>query len=300
MGILDKIGAFLKNKESGVSFKNDVSVDTHSTRTAGNGQTGGVKTKHGDIYIDNSTTNNYSISLDKSVYDLPQAKKQELARIFLEAFRAGEVNFVKKEATQDLKEYKTFEKAPDFTRVEEYFANKIPPDDLRLLQTGLLVREMCFDRIKKEQAMKIKERAAKDRRSRNIINLASAGYFEDYIKPIFDSNEYEKAMLEYREIVDYMPEIVFVNNNMSVSDIVMRVEEKLALKKRYHLEVSQIIINGIGRQCAQNISDAVKELKEEHAEFGFSEETQETKDLVRKKVIIKIEIDHSPPYTPLA
>ena len=75
-----------------------------------------------------------------------------------------------------------------------------------------------------------------------------------HIKSIYESDP-SSFNAEYEEIVKHMPEIVFVNNNMTVNDVVREVDERTCRSMRYHLDVRAVTVNGLN-QSAKTIQEA--------------------------------------------
>lgn len=290
--LLQKISDFFSSSDSKALLENttEISKEDNSAHAVGTGKTDKIINKKGTINLNNSTTNNYNFHIQLSPDQTP-AELEAIRRQFLTDFQSGNLQFVNQNSMQNLEDCNNSEKSNKTKEIIQFFAGKISAEDLQLLRTGLFIKSLCnneqFDR-----ATNIKDNAIKDRRSRNVINLATAGYFESYIKPIFENNNIETATKEYEEVVRYLPEIVFVHNSMTPEDIIYEIEDKIRDKETYHLKVCKIMVNGIGKQCAQNISLAEQNLHKFYPNYKISVETHSLNNLFHCKM--QIQIDNPP------
>ena len=281
MSFIDTIRRFLSGDDEKALMDINANINSTSskTQTSGTGQTGKIKNKSGSITVDNST-NTYNI------INLPpgQPIDEDVKSLLREQFAKGELQFVYQPSDIELVGYNEFEKQSNQIDLIKYFADKISSEDLQYLRTGLYIRQLST--TDKKRAVAIKERAAiGNKRARNIINMASAGYFENYIKPIFENSPKDEANKEYENIVKYLPEFIFVNNAMSIQDIVDEVQSRLEQKEKYHLHVQQIIISGL-ESCADTISKAEPELTKRYPEYDLSMEKRKSGQLQQAKLTI--------------
>lgn len=287
MSLKEILSQFLTSKSSKALIEStvDITKEDSSTRQAGTGQTGQLINKKGSTaHIDNSTTNNYNFTFNITDKDIDEETK----KILQESFHSGKIQFLYKNSEQEISGYNAFAQNSPIEELTSFFSRKISPEDILLLRTGLYVQHL--NNIGDvDQAIRIRDHASKDRRSRNIINLASAGYFESYIKPIFENNEPEIATIEYNDIVRYMPETIFINNKMAPEDIALEVDDKIQEKEQYHIAVSKIMINGIGQQCIQSIEEAIIILNKKYPHFSISKEIKRTNDFIYIKVRISLD-----------
>ena len=289
MSIIDKITSFFSSKEDRAILDLDSSVDVDSTKTAGNGQVGKLVNKKGNVNIDNSTHNYFRINLPQGIK--PGTKdfddiKDELRKQFNEL----NVQFLTEQSDKIVIGFKDFEQSSPYSKIADFFTDKISTTDLQFLRTGLYVRYLS-DNGHRDEAIKIKDESIRNNpRARNIINLASAGYFEEYIQPIFENNDKVTFDNEYEEVVNYLPEIIFVNNSMTVDKIMSELDKKLALSAQYHLQVQCIMINGLN-QCVQRIRESEAIIREKYPTYKINLQTDgSSKTLLRGKMRIELPI----------
>lgn len=281
MSILDTFKRFMKGGDSKalMDIQANTEINSTQTNTSGTGQTGKIKAKN--VSIDNSTHNYYTITIPPNA-ELPD----ELKSFIKKEFDEGKIQFITQSSDNDLEDYNQFEKnSSDELDTINFFKDKLSLKDLQCLRTGLYIKQLQTKN--KQKAIRIKDRATLQggQRTRNIINMASAGYFESYIRPIFENRSHEEALQEYEEIANYLPENIFVNKGMSKQKILTAVENKISEKEKYHLQVKKITINGLGT-CADTIKKTKKNLEEKFPDYEILLDTKESNNLKQTKLTI--------------
>ncbi len=256
----------VKNPSVDVDTTIDTNVATSSKRDSGTGQLEKLVNKGGTVNVDNSVVNINILFDGKN-----DSEKQEQVRELLDMFREHGVMLVDKKSAGEVAEYNDYAKNSRDRSLIDFFRNRIPDLDLQVLKTGLYIRYLTeqqeFEKVKRIRANAVRANG----RAQNIINLVSEGYFESYIKPIFEEADGWDVLEHYNEVVTYLPEMVFVNNEMSIMDIVDKVESKISQRERYHaVEVRRIMVNGIGIQCVQNIMGAQLELSKRYPGYNYT------------------------------
>lgn len=271
-----------KDDKALVTANTEVSSNHSEKQVAGAGQTHKISNK-GSLSINNSTTNNYNYTINLNSESFSDDDKKRL----LDEFNNGNVQFVAQNSVSEIEDCIQREKDSGQTELIEYFKDKINSFDLQCLRTGLYVSSLLATGQKKKAAG-IRERAAsRSRRARNIINMASAGYFGTYIRPIFENSPLEKASAEYEEAVKYMPEMIFVNSGMTDGHVVNAIEEKIRKKEKYHLQVKKIIVNGLG-SCVETIQKVEAILSKSHPEYEAGLEIKTSGNIRQGKLTITL------------
>jgi len=287
MSILDIFRKFLKDDETKALIDLDSNVDIDSKKTAGKGQVGKILNKgDGDVVINN---NNYNVIQLPSDIKPNSEEFKEITKIVKAEFEQGGLQLIEKQYDDIIIGYKDFEKNSSYVEIANFFKGKICESDFQNLRTGLYIRYLS-DNNRKDEALRIKDNSIRNnQRTRNIINLASAGYFEDYIQPIYENNDIEIFKNEYEEVVCYMPEIIFVNNKMTVGNIMSEIEEKLAHSEQYHLQVKCIMINGLN-QCVDIIKESEEVIRKKYPKYNvYLEIGGSTSTLLSAKMKIKLD-----------
>ena len=193
---------------------------------------------------------------------LPENEEARLsyAKKLLREFNSGEAQFIEKESIEDLIDCK--ETSTNEENELEKLNDIIPRHDIFLIRTGLYIKKLN-ESGEVSRAKRVREQATKNasQRSRNVINLASAGFYENYIIPLCENKTNDDAIEMYNEITKDLPGIVFVNSNMDEDDVLKIVRRKIEEKENYHLEVKNISVNGLQKCCEiiKNVRDVVKQ-----------------------------------------
>ena len=279
MKLLENLKRFFSGSSSKALFDIDANttVDSKKTNTSGTGQTGKIKSR-GAVEINNST--NYTFILN-----VPSDGKipDEVKQLLKQQFNEGKVQFISESSDQEIENYKKLEKYSDQNHVIEFFQDIISPEDLYYLKTGLYVRELA--KTDADRATKTRDHAAiRGKRARNIIDIAAAGYFENYFMPFFQSKP-EEAFQEYEEIVEFLPEFIIVHGDMTKQDIVSCFADKIAQKEKYHLQFEYITIIGLN-SSVDTIINSHSLLKENYPDLEMLLSTVEDDKIKQAKLIV--------------
>ena len=258
MLVFDKIKEFLGRAKADALLTSNVETSSNARDRIKNVTNKG----DGTINIQNTTNNYYTINIDPQSLPEDWGESKELLR---KRFNDGEIRFVAGQADTEIGDYKRFSNSAK-NDVAQFFKGKISGTDMSYLRVGLYVDYLAT--VDPQKAKTVRENSIRDARSRNIINLASAGYFETYIKPIYESDP-SSFNVEYEEIVKYMPETVFVNNNMTVNDVVREVDKRICRSMRYHLDVRSVTVNGLN-QSVKTIKEAEPILLDKYKECNIA------------------------------
>lgn len=206
---------------------------------------------------------------------LPAAELEKLRSVLLPAFENNDVMFLQDSSQQLLTGYKHFESSPDVKELLEFPHGKIKQTDCYLLERGLY-EAYLLQQGEKEKSQQLKSTAV-DRyglRAKNIINLASAGYFATHIRPLyealsiqeyFDKRDFDG---EYEQIISELPFTIFVNSGIGEDDIIKMLVEKAGRNIQYGVR-KDTIINGFG-QSADRIELLIPELKKRYSKVAPS------------------------------
>ena len=116
-------------------------------------------------------------------------------------------------------------------------------------------------------------------RGNHIANLCTAGYFENFFMPLYNSSkeDFEKI---YEVVVSKSAMAIFVHNQMNDTEIVKKITERLEISKKYGLKF--LYIHGIGERNIATIRRCLEENKEL---FKFYD-----KDIFEKNHMIIVEL----------
>ena len=277
MLIFDKIKEFLGRVKADALLTSNVETSSNARDRIKNVTNKGT----GTINIQNTTNNYYTINIDPQ--NLPE-DWSESKKLLREQFNDGKIRFVAGQADAEIGDYKQFNDSTQ-SDIVQFFEGKISGTDMSYLRVGLYIGYLAS--VDPKKAKVIRENSIRDARSRNIINLASAGYFETYIRPIYESDP-SSFNVEYEEIVKYMPETVFVNNNMTANDVVREVDKRVCRSMRYHLDVRAVTVNGLN-QSVKTIREAEPILRKKYKGYNITFATEGSADsLIKGKLRIEL------------
>lgn len=276
---------FRKKNEGGVSVNTEVSSDIKVDKAGAqdSGRVGKIVAKKG------ATVNLNIVSITGRTIPKEGKQLEEFKESLLEAFRRGDVQFVEEQASKDIAGYNDTIKKSESTEVIDYLEGKVPPEDLLYMRTGLYVKKLNDDG-NGQDAKRIRDNACRNsQRARNIINLVSAGFLDEYILPIYQAN-YDDAVERYNEIVEQMPTLVFVSQGMTVDKAMAIIEDKIRNKEQYHWEVKLISVNGLNR-CIKIIYKIKDEIQAKYPEFELEMIQKDVHGISRGELRILLERD---------
>ena len=199
---------------------------------------------------------------------LPEDQISQLRRMLLPKFENEEVMFLQEESQELIGSYKQFKIAPEISEILDFFKDKISAADMTLLESGLYEKHLIENgQMDKAQTIKNNIITRSPTRSKNIINLASGGYFTSHIKPLyealfsqagFNKSQFDK---EYEQIVNELPFAIFVHSGINDDEVKEMLIEKAKRNIQYGVQEETIILNGFGGN-AERIELMIPKLKE--------------------------------------
>jgi len=260
MGWLDKFKA-LFNIELNAPLVN-------ITKNSGN------KTKVDKEYLYDEESGKLDIFLD----NLPEDKRKKLDTILKENVEEGN-KFLEKESSNLLKDLCNFQQTKgEDKKVLDFFENIIPEEDLEALESSLYLRKK-FSEKKDVRQLKGDIRTRFGDRGNNIANLCTAGYFENFLMPLYNSSQIDFDKI-YEIIVSKSAVAIFVHSQMKEEEITKEIKRRLEISKRYGIKF--LHIHGIGEHNIRTIKKCINENKEL---FNFY-----NKDIFEKEGIMIVEL----------
>ena len=174
----------------------------------------------------------------------------------------------------------------DDIKTIEFFAGKIPSEDVYILQSAVYIKKV-FDRGGDIEGLKSGIRNRYGNRGVNICNLYSAGYFETWIKPLYESFassedfKQESFLDAYELIVGEYPFAIFVHRAMSPKEIEQVADKKI--KECLTYGIKTLSVHGIGSDNVVTILQAVAEIKKK---YGFKTNLE----LKGSLIVVKLKI----------
>lgn len=245
-------------------FKNLIqfTAKTHvKTKRNSDNKTSSVSvTVNGNVNVFNITPNKDGL-VDASTL-------KQLQDVILPAFESNEILLIEEESKQLLHSYKEFRDEPGNADLLEFFKGKIEQPDLTLLESGLYESHLIATG-QLDKAQQIKEDIIKryGQRGKNIINLASAGYYATHIKPLYEALQEQGLsdtfLPEYNQIIDEMPFAIFVHSGITEEKALELLYEKAEKNIQYGVREDTIILNGFGPN-AERIESLIPTLKRKY------------------------------------
>lgn len=211
--------------------------------------------------------------------DMSDEKREKLKEI-LKEYIGEENKLLEKETSKLLYKLYKYNKENKNIQLLSFFKPIIPREDLEALESSLYLREV-FQSGFGEDIGKLKYDIIKrfGDRGNNISNLCTAGYFEQFLMPLYNSSK-ERFKELYDIIVDKSVVAVFVHSQMEQEDIPKEITTKLRISSKYGIKF--IHIHGIG---SGNIFKIKECLRYEKQFFKFFE-----KEIYEKDNLIIVEL----------
>jgi len=162
-------------------------------------------------------------------------------------------------------DYREKIRQPDNQVLLNFFADILPQEDLNILRAALYIRIIFKEHHGDVTQLKSQLVSQHGIRAANITNLCSAGYFESWIKPLYEEMskkpgfKKEKFLEIYEEVVRYSPFAFFVNRAMSDSEVIQHIMNKIERMKRYGIKT--LNIHGIGHSNVAKVKNALEAIE---------------------------------------
>lgn len=234
-------GLVKANIKTVIQFKTNTKVN--SKKNSDNKASSITANIGGNVNIFNIQTNDQGLVDENTLKQLREA--------ILPSFEDNNLITLKDESRKLLRSYKDFLGGSEIAELLSFFEGKISQLDLRLLETGLYESHLLANR-QQEKAQRIKGDVIKryGQRGKNIINLASGGFFQTHIKPLYEALEAEgltdSFKDEYELILREMPFAIFVHGGVTGKDALEMLYEKADKNRMYGVREETIILNGFG------------------------------------------------------
>lgn len=221
---------------------------------------------------------------------LTESEREKVSPIVKEIYEVSG-HILEEDSDKLIEDFKQKEKSASVQEVINYFKDKIPDTDLKILRAALYLRER--DRAGYNIVnLKFAIRTRYGRRGNNITNLCTANYFEDWLRPLYENLLKDKVNPEsaketylkiYSNIVEELPWTVFVSVKNSIEAIRAEVETKIDANLKYGIEF--LNIHGIGGHNIEKIRTVVDELEKSYPDLQKSIQEENSRIFVRLQII---------------
>ena len=221
------------------------------------------------LFSDNNITHNHhhdnrvvNININPAVLKSPERDK------FIEdlknAINEKDITLLCDSTHKRIEDFRQEEKGKDSVDIMNFFRGKVSEKDLAIIRGALYIRK-CFSRGENIDALKHDIMLKHGERGKNIVNLCTAGYFEEYMVPFYDvvlkqkGNEEEalKAFSCYFDrIVNELPFTIFVCQDRTSEYVIEEVRRKIEYGTKF------VNIHGIGKHNVKVVHEAIAQLGE--------------------------------------
>jgi hypothetical protein len=186
------------------------------------------------------SVNSDTPAIEVNIAQLNPKEKTELQGLLRGAYEEWG-HLLKDQDCEIIQDFKQKENLPEVREQLAYFRPKVLPGDIPILRACLYLKA-SYEQGQSVAPLKAKIVDAYGTRGRNIANLCSAGYFDDWLKPLYEllreNEEDEATALErfrgiYNTIVEELPWTVFVSRNTPKAEIQEEILRKLKANLRY-------------------------------------------------------------------
>ena len=216
---------------------------------------------------------------------LTPEKKKGLSKIlhdYIHEFPEEKNKLLETETSKLLNNLYKYNKEKKNDQIINFFKPIIPISDLEALDASLYLREIFKNRgnvekLKKDIIMRF------GTRGKNISNLCTAGYFEEFLMPLYN---YSKEDFEnvYEIIISKSAMAIFVSKDMSQFEIQNEIRKKLDISKQYGIKF--IHIHGIGFKNITKIKKCIEENKKLLEFFDKNIYTNRDKNIIIVELLI--------------
>ena len=158
----------------------------------------------------------------------------------------------------------------------DFYKDKIPQDDYLALRAALHLRKRFRAGASRDEIYLMRTQIIKSfpERGENISKLCSSGYFENWIKTVYNimsvrpGFKKEDFVKTFHLFIDEGAFAVFVSEKMSPDDIKADIERERSIQVRYGVPDPSVLVHAIGRSNIENANMAFYDLKEKYSHLS--------------------------------
>jgi len=164
----------------------------------------------------------------------------------------------------------------DGKKLLKFYKDKIPPDDYSALRASLYLKQKFKEHASREEIYAIRNQIITTfpEHGENISKLCSSGYFETWIKRVYEimsgtpGFKNEDFIKRFNLFVEEGGFAVFVSEKMTSSSVIKAIEEERATQIKYGVADPSVIIHAIGRNNIENANMAIYDLKTKYSHLS--------------------------------
>ena len=161
--------------------------------------------------------------IDIFLNKLPEEKRKQLKLILKESIKEGD-KFLEEKASSLFEDICNFQKNKgEDKKILDFFEQIIPREDFEALESSLYLRKKFLDK-KDIKQLKQDIRMRFGDRGKNIANLCTAGYFENFLMPLYNKSQEDFKKI-YEVVISKSAMAVFVNSQMCEAEIANKIKE---------------------------------------------------------------------------
>ena len=229
-----------------------------------------------NIYINSNNTSNKfefhregdQVNVGINLKKLTPDEHKPIQQIIRSAVDKGGQLLLENEAEKIIEDFKEQDQDPDNQKILGYFKGKIPAADLVILRAALYLRNRFragdVSSISTLKAGIIEQYGI---RGKKICNLCTAGYFENWIMPLYEelSNAPDFTPEEFISLYDTIIKesafAVFVHAGMTPEETKNVILQKMDTNNKYGIKF--LNIHGIGQSNVNKIKETIVEIESE-------------------------------------
>jgi len=222
-----------------------------------------IKNETSDKVKYNEKEKQLSINLHK----LNSKEREEIRKSLNFAVKKEDKILLENDSEYLIEDIKLKDKDIKNRKILKFFKGKIPPDDYKALRASLYLRSRFREGGENISGLKLDIMEKYGERGKNITNLCTAGYFENWLIPLYkemkkeDDFTNEKFLEIYNIVIRESAFAVFVNRSMSSEQTKDAIMQKMETNSKYGIKF--LNIHGIGNHNVNKIKETISEIEKE-------------------------------------
>ena len=194
-------------------------------------------------------------------------KEKELFKSAIDSALDENYTLLEDQSNALIEDFRIKDGSSDSRKTLEFLRDKIPAEDFPIWRAALYLAA-CVAEGEKVADLKADIITRYGTRGRNIANLCSAGYLEDWLIPAYkvfkensenESSAIDKFQILYRIIVEEVSFSVFVSYWMKSEEIKKLIQNKMETNLNYGVKF--VNIHGIGKRNVKIIRAIIEEIE---------------------------------------
>lgn len=190
------------------------------------------------------TINSTGDKVELNIPHLPAQAQAEIESIIARTIDESDGFILEETALSRIEQIQEYERQPEVKEEIDYFRRIIPAKDITTLRACFYLRRLYTQGDKSTEVSRLKDqiRRCHGKRGSNMANLCSAGYFDTWIKPLYEemcrlepdaATRIERFQKIYNTILEEQPWTIFVCHSMTEEQLVDQILYKLEKIRSY-------------------------------------------------------------------